>query len=138
LSFPLLILVPAVFIDLILQRFDPPPRFARNQDEHSERHGKLGTLALAAMIGPVFVATFALVQWPFATFLVTSPLALGRLFNADNFVYWMSPTYEATTKRFPPAGAWPIGAHLALAMGLASVVSAIGLLRGRWMTRVRR
>jgi len=138
LSFPLLILVPAVFIDLILQRFDPPPRFARNQDHDSEHQGGLGTFALAAMIGPTFVATFALAQWPFATFLVTSPLALGRLFNADNFVYWMSPTYEATTRRFPPPGAWPIGAHLAIAMCLATAVSAIGLLRGRWMTRVRR
>jgi hypothetical protein len=122
LSFPLLILVPAVFVDLILQRFN----------------GKVGTLGLAAMIGPTFVATFALAQWPFATFLVTSPLALGRLFNADNFVYWMSPTYEATTKRFPPSGEWPIAAHFAIAMGVATAVSAIGLLRGRWMTRVRR
>ncbi len=122
LSFPLLILAPAVFIDLILQRFE----------------GKMGTLGLAAIIGPTFVATFALVQWPFATFLVTSPLALGRLFNADNFVYWMSPTYEATTKHFPPPGDWPIVVHLAIAMALATAVSAIGLLRGRWMTRVRR
>ena len=122
LAFPVLIIVPAVFIDLILHRFE----------------GKVGTLALAAMIGPVFVATFVAVQWPFATFLVTSPIAQGPLFNADNFVYWMSPTYEATTRRFAPQGDWPIGVHLALAAVLATVTSALGLRRGEWMTKVRR
>ena len=122
LSFPPLIIVPAVFIDLVLHRFE----------------GRWPTLGLAAIIGPTFVATFVAVQWPFATFLVTSPLAQGRLFNANNFVYWMSPTYEATTKRFPPPGAWPIGAHLAIAAGLATLVSVVGLMRGRWMTQVRR
>ncbi|MGH7618625.1 MAG: hypothetical protein ACREPM_15505, partial [Gemmatimonadaceae bacterium] len=122
LSFPPLIIVPAVLIDLILHRFD----------------GKLGTAALGAIIGPTFVATFVAVQWPFATFLVKNPLAQGRLFNANNFVYWMSPTYEATTRSFPPPGDWPIGEHLVVAAGLATLVSMAGLLCGRWMTRVRR
>ena len=48
------------------------------------------------------VVAFLAAQWPFATFLVTNPLARGRLFNADNFVYWMSPTYEELTYRFDP------------------------------------
>jgi hypothetical protein len=127
LSFPPLIIVPAFFIDLIMHRFD------------ASRDGRrMNTLALAALIGPTFVATFVAVQWPFATFLVDSPLAQGRLFNADNFVYWMSPTYEALTKRFDPPAAWPIAAHFVLAAILASVASAWGLLRGEWMTRVRR
>jgi hypothetical protein len=122
LSFPALIIVPAFFIDLIVRRFD----------------GKLPTLGLAALIGVTFVVTFAVVQWPFATFLVDSPLARGRVFNADNFVYWMSPTYEALTKRFDPPAAWPIGVHLAIAAGIATLTSAWGLVRGRWMTQVRR
>ena len=53
---------------------------------------------------PVFVATFVAVQWPFASFLVYSPLARGPLFNAENFVYWMSPVYEAGTRQFRAAG----------------------------------
>jgi hypothetical protein len=122
LSFPALLIVPAVFIDLIVQRLD----------------GKLPTPALAAIIGPTFVATFVAAQWPFATFLMKSPLAEGRLFNADNFVYWMSPTYETLTKRFDPPAAWPIGVHLLIAAIVATVTSAWGLARGRWMTRVRR
>jgi hypothetical protein len=122
LSFPALIIVPAVFIDLIVQRLD----------------GKVPTLALAAIIGPTFVATFVAVQWPFATFLLKSRLAEGRLFNANNFVYWMSPTYETLTKRFDPPGPWPIGACLIIAAGVATLTSAWGLARGRWMTQVRR
>ena len=122
LSFPLLVIVPAFFIDVVLHRFE----------------GTLGTWKLAAILGPTFVVTFVAAQWPFATFLVRSPLAQGRLFNADNFVYWMSPAYEALTRRFDPPGAWPIGVHLAIAAVVATVTSGIGLLRGRWMTRVRR
>jgi hypothetical protein len=122
LSFPPLIIVPAFFIDLVMHRFD----------------GKLGTLPLAAIVGPTFVVAFVAAQWPFASFLVRSPLAQGRVFNADNFVYWMSPTYEALTKRFDPPSAWPIGAHLAIIAALAILMSALGLVRGDWMTRVRR
>jgi hypothetical protein len=122
LSFPVLIIVPAVCIDLVMHHFD----------------GKVGTLTLAAIIGPVFVATFVAVQWPFASFLVYSPFARGPLFNAENFVYWMSPVYEATTRRFPPPGSWPIALHLLQAMVVATVTSMICLSRGAWMRKVRR
>jgi len=124
LSFPLLVIVPAFFFDVVLHRFD----------------GKVGTLALASMLGVTFVVTFLAVQWPFATFLIDNPLAQGRLFNANNFVYWMNPRYEALTRRFDPPepGSWPLAVQLLIAMGIASVSSAIGLARGRWMTRVKR
>jgi hypothetical protein len=124
LSFPLLVIVPAFFYDLVLHRLD----------------GKLGDLALAAILGVVFVAAFVAAQWPFATFLVTSPLARGPLFNGDNFVYWMSPRYEALTRRFdtPAPGSWPLLVHFLIAAGIATVTSALGLRRGRWMRRVQR
>jgi len=124
LSFPLLVIVPAFFFDVVLHRFD----------------GKVGTLALASMLGVTFVVTFLAVQWPFATFLIDNPLAQGRLFNANNFVYWMNPRYEALTRRFDPPepGSWPLAVQLLIAMGIASVSSAIGLAHGRWMTRVKR
>ena len=124
LSFPLLIVVPAVCFDLVLRRFGD----------------RLGTLPLAAMLGVLFVAAFMAVQWPFATFLVYDPRAHGRLFNADNFVYWMPPRYEALTRRFdPPAPrAWPLAVHVLIAMAIASGSAAYGLRRGRWMTMVRR
>jgi hypothetical protein len=124
LSFPLLVIVPAFFFDVVLHRFD----------------GKLATLPLSAILGVVFVVTFLAAQWPFASFLIQSPLAHGRLFNADNFVYWMSPKYEALTRRFDPPepGSWPLAAHLVIATAIATLTSALGLMRGRWMTRVQR
>ena len=124
LSFPLLIVVPAVGFDLVMQRFGD----------------RVGTVPLAVILGVLFVLAFMAVQWPFASFLVHNPLARGRLFNADNFVYWMPPRYEALTRRFdpPPPGSWPLFVHVLIAMAIASVSAGYGLRRGDWMTRVRR
>jgi hypothetical protein len=124
LSFPLLLIAPASCSDVILRR---------GGDRWS-------TYQLAPVVGIVFVLAFMAVQWPFATFLVTNPLARGRLFNADNFVYWMSPTYESLTYRFDPspAGAPPFVVDLLIAIAIATVSAALGLVRGRWMTRVQR
>jgi hypothetical protein len=123
LSFPVLIVVPALFFDLLMQRFD----------------GKLPDWKLAPMLGATFLVTFLAVQWPFASFLMT-PAARGRLFNPENYVYWMSPTYESYQNRFDPApaGSWPFAVHLVLAFALATVMSFAGLSRGNWMRRVRR
>ena len=124
LSFPLLIIVPAFCIDLVIQRLDD----------------KLPTFQLALVTGVVFVAAFVAAQWPFASFLMYNPIAVGPLFNAENFVYWMSPTYAALSRRFdtPAPGSWPLVAHMAIAIGLATISSLEGLRLGRWMRRVRR
>ena len=124
LAFPPLVIVPAFCIDLIMQRFD----------------GRLGTFALACVIGPVFVLAFLAAQWPFATFLVESPLARNAFFNAENWVFWMTPAYAEHTRHFPaPApNAWPFFVHMLIAMVVATFMSSLGLRRGRWMTQVRR
>jgi len=124
LSFPVLVIVPAFFFDVVLHRLN----------------GKLGTLALACILGVTFVVTFAAAQWPFASFLVENPLSRGRLFNANNYVYWMAPRYEALQHRFdaPEPGSWPAAVQVLVTIGIATLASAVGLARGRWMTRVRR
>jgi hypothetical protein len=124
LSVPLLIIAPAIAIDLVMHRVG----------------NRFGVPVLAPVLGVVFLLAFVAVQWPFASFLVYSPLAQGPLFNANNFVYWMHPTYEALTRRFDPPipGAWPLSARLAVVVGLATLSSALGLRWGHWMTRVRR
>jgi hypothetical protein len=122
-GFPLLIIVPAVFIDVVMHRYD----------------GKLPDRLLAPLIAVTFLVTFLLAQWPFASFLMT-PAARGRLFNPENYVYWMSPAYEATQNRFDRAGpaSWPFGVHVALGLVLGTITSYLGLSRGTWMRRVRR
>ncbi|MEP6493690.1 MAG: hypothetical protein ABJF01_13500 [bacterium] len=124
LSFPLLIIAPAVAIDVVLRRAGD----------------RYGVTALAPVIALVFLLAFVAVQWPFATFLVYSPIAQGPIFNADNFVYWMNPTYEALTRRFDPTppNAWPLAARLAVVFAVATGSSFLGLRWGQWMTRVRR
>ena len=124
LSFPLLVIAPAFFIDLVIHRLDD----------------KLPLVPLAIVTGIVFVAAFVAAEWPFASFLMYNPIALGPVFNAENYVYWMSPTYAALTRRFDPltSGSWPLAAHIALTIGLATVSSILGLRLGRWMRRVRR
>lgn len=123
LSFPVLIVVPALGIDLVMRRFD----------------GKLADWRLAAVISLTFLVLFMAAQWPFASFLMT-PAARNGVFNAENYVYWMGPAYKALQNRFdqPTPGSWPFGVHLALALALGTVASYLGLSRGAWMRRVQR
>ena len=124
LSFPLLVIVPAVFIDLIMQRLD----------------GRVSDVSLAWALGATFVLTFLAAEWPFATFLMRAPVARGWLFNANNFVYWAPPSYEAIARQFDPPDphAAPFPLQILIAIATASVSSAFGLWRGRWMRRVQR
>ena len=88
--------------------------------------------ALAAIIGPAFVATFVAVQWPFATFLVHSPLARGP--SVQRRQLRLLDESRRTRRRrvaFAPPGDWPIGAA-SRDRGRCSrrSSSALGLLRG--------
>ena len=120
-AFPVLIVVPAIGVDLVMQRVRARP------------------LILAAVVSVVFLALFIAVQWPFASFLIT-PAARNGLFNADNFVYWMTPTGVQWSHEFVPEdpGALPLAAQLGVALILGTLSSYLGLWFGTWMTRVRR
>jgi hypothetical protein len=120
-SFPALLIVPALGVDVVMQRVRARP------------------LLLAVILSIVFLALYIAVQWPFASFLMT-PAARNALFNADNFVYWMSPsgvTWNHTWAPADPSSA-PLAAHLGFALGLGAISSYLGLWFGTWMTKVRR
>lgn len=120
-AFPVLIVVPALGVDLVMQRVHARP------------------LVLAGLLSLVFFALFIAVQWPFAAFLMT-PAARNAMFNADNFVYWMSPTGVEWNHTWVPAdpGASPLPAQLGFALVLGALSSYLGLWFGAWMTKVRR
>ena len=120
-AFPVLIVVPAVGIDLVMQRVRARP------------------LVLAPILSLVFFALFIAVQWPFASFLMTSG-ARNWFFNADNFVYWLSPAGVEWSRNWVPAdpGSASLPAQLAFALVLGAFSSYVGLWFGRWMTKVRR
>jgi hypothetical protein len=120
-AFPLLLLAPAVALDL-LRRVSP--RWGRWRE--------------AAATGTLFLATFVAAQWPFADFL-QSPYSRNWIFGTHYFGYYELPTRLHRTYRFMSAGG---AAHFWSVMGtalvLALVTSALGLKLGEWMRRVKR
>ena len=120
-AFPVLIVVPAVGVDLVMQRVRARP------------------LVLAPLLSAVFLTLFIAVQWPFATFLMTES-ARNAFFNADNFVYWLSPAGVEWSRTFQQdePGSPPFAMQLFIAFLLGTFSSYVGLWFGQWMTRVRR
>ena len=116
--FPLLLVVPALAIDVLLRR-------VRNHDWR-----------LAPLIGVAFVGALLAAQWPFSDFLL-SPAARNAVFAADRWDYnlrvgpWRYEYWQPQT----PA---QLARGLGLAVLLATVSARIGLWWGRGMTRVQR
>ena len=120
-AFPALLVVPALGVDFVMQR------------------ARVRYLLLAPILSAVFLALLLAAQWPFASFLMT-PAARNGFFNADNFVYWLSPSGVDWSRSWvrPEAGAWTFPAQLAIAFVLGSASSYLGLWFGTWLTRVKR
>jgi hypothetical protein len=119
-DFPLLLVAPALAIDLLMQRVRP----GRGRD-----------WLLAAGIGVAFVAVFLAVQWPFADFLV-SPWARNDIFGSHRMDYGVSPDMQARWYRINPPD--NVSTGLPIAAALASASARCGLWWGNWMARVRR
>ena len=121
-EFPLLLIVPAIVLDLILQRT-----------------GGWRPLMRAVVGGLAFFAVFIAVQWPFATFMLT-PAARNWFFGGGYLDFATPPRsplarFEFFYREPDPAQFWRV-------MLIAAVVSCfmmwIGLHGGRAMRRVRR
>ena len=120
-EFPLLIIVPAFVLDLMWQRT-----------------ARWGTFRQAVTSGAVFVAVFALVQWPFANFLM-SPAARNSFFGTKYFGYYVSPNGIMARYRFLPTEAGPVlWREGFVALATAIVTTWLGLAWGNWMRRLRR
>ena len=120
-NFPVLLVVPALALDL-LWRFT--------------QRWKLWQVALVS--GLVFVAVLALVQWPFATFLM-SKASENRLFGTMYFDYGTRPDSEERLRHFfRPESGFPLMLGLLRASLYAAVSAGVGLVAGRWMRGVQR
>jgi hypothetical protein len=121
-EFPLLIVVPSLAIDLILQRTDTWRPILRGP-----------------LTGLVFLATFIVVQWPFANFLMT-PLARNWFFGTEYMDYGTPPrsvyarnvfgTREATATQF-----WR---GMLIATLVTCLMMWVGVHVGKRMQKVRR
>ncbi len=116
---PLLLVIPAVAIDLCMRRV------GRGRDWR-----------LSLLVGIEFFATFFVTQWFFAEFLL-GPHARNFFFGADQWDYssrpgpWHHNFWRAETDPVTP-----------LSLGVAALIavasSRIGLWWGNWMARLRR
>jgi len=116
-AFPPLVIVPALGMDLVMPRV------------------RLRPLLLAPVLSAAFLVLFMAVQWPFASFLMTES-ARNWFFNAENFVYWMSPAgveWSRTWVESPGPARDLVWAWIG-----GSASAYLGLWFGHWMTKVRR
>jgi hypothetical protein len=121
-GFPLLLLAPAVALDLARPRLD-----------------RLSPSLRAAILGTLFVAVLLAVQWPFADFL-NSPAAYNAFFGSGYLDYRTTPhSYMARNTYFPwerSLGQFAVG--LLLAFVSAGIMARLGLAWGAWMRKIRR
>jgi hypothetical protein len=121
-QFPLLLIVPAVAIDLILRQ-----RLRWNRQ-----------WVLAAALAAAFLATFIAVQWPFADFL-QSDLARNAVFKQDLRPYMVGEnSYVARGEFWQPTAGLELVTGLGIALLLGTVSARLGLATGKWMSGVRR
>jgi len=121
-EFPLLIVAPALVLDLALHRTATWRPVLR-----------------APLLGLAFLAVFAAVQWPFAALLM-SPLARNRFFGAAYMDFSTRPSSPYARFQFVDlaASSSQFWVGMLFAAVIASVMTWIGLHAGRWMARVRR
>lgn len=121
LRFPMLLIVPALVADLLLQKLEQRSAWLKS-----------------ALVGPAFVLSFLAVQWPFASFLMT-PASRNAFFGTHYFAYFDPAGFLYNPYQFQPTEA--MGAFLLKLAGalVASIVmTRLGLAWGDWMRRVRR
>jgi hypothetical protein len=120
-KFPILILAPALALDLFWDRV---------------KTWKVWAIALAS--GALFVAVLALVEWNFANFLL-SHASESRFFGTTYFGYNTRPdSYDRLREFSLPEHGATLYTGLLMAAVYASVSAWIGLLFGRWMRGVQR
>jgi hypothetical protein len=122
LPFPILLIVPAFFLDLLLPIFKDAPKWQQ-----------------AIFGGVAFLAIIIAVEWPFATFLMSS-MARNRFFATTDFPYFALPTSPTVRHVFVHWEQSPQEFWRNMALGfLFSVVSMwAGIYWGGWLKRVRR
>ena len=127
--FPLLLIVPALALDLL-----------NGQLAKRNTTKRLSDWWLAALSGTVFMLVFLAIQWPFGGFLQESLLARNWFFMSDSLQYANDPNWEYRYK----FGPWfsQTTAQFALGFGkallIAMVTARIGLWWGSWMKRIVR
>jgi hypothetical protein len=121
-NFPALVIIPAMAMDLILQR------------------SKGGDWLRALWLSGAFVTGLVLVQYPLSGFLLESPQARNWFFTSNTYYFGLSPNAPWRYKFRPD----DIAAPMALLQGLGVAVllgllcARLSLRWGRWMQNIQR
>jgi hypothetical protein len=129
LPFPLLLIFPAMAIDLLL---------GKTRAADGSWWQRVG---LAIVLGATFLAVLIAVHWPFAKFLL-SPHAENGFFMGNRIWGYNSQAGDWQTRFWriePNSGTDRINsARILQGWALASVSAGLGLFFGNWMRKVRR
>jgi hypothetical protein len=120
-EFPLLLIVPAVALDLLWSRI--------------KNWNAWKTAAVSAVL---YVGLLLAVEWPFASFLM-STASRNRFFGTIYFWYGLPPmSYMARNLFWPGDTAAEFWRGIALAVLLCALAIRWGLSRGDWMRNIKR
>lgn len=122
LHFPLLLIVPAIALDLLWNKKEP-----------------WGRWRLAVVSGPVFLLSFLAAQWPFASFLMT-PAARNKFFGMAYFAYFdpAGLRYDPYKFQIAEKTSAEFWSTIAFAMVVSVITARLGFSWGDWMRRMRR
>jgi hypothetical protein len=121
-DFPLLLIAPALAIDLLRRRFTNWSKWRQ-----------------AAVIGCVFLTAFVAAQWPFADFL-QSPAARNWFFGTQHFPYFVPSDSAYMRYIFLPLehSSMEFWRRMALALAAAVIMTRLGLAWGAGMRNLQR
>jgi hypothetical protein len=120
-KFPILLLAPAIALDLLWRRF-----------------GERNRMLLALVSGPLFVLTLIAVEWPFANFLM-SKASQNRFFATGYHDFTTAPWSPDVQRIFvDPQYGLALWTGLGWAMLCATISVWLGLALGDWMRKVQR
>jgi hypothetical protein len=120
-QFPLLLIVPAFFLDLFWQR---------------AKHWSRWALAVGSAV--LFVASLVAVEYPFASFLM-SPASRNSFFGTGYLPFGVSPQSFMARHIFYVTDSGPqFLAGILIAMAVCTLTTWFGFKRGDWMRQVQR
>jgi hypothetical protein len=121
-NFPLLIMIPAVLMDLVMQK-------------STASHWRM-----AAYLSVIFVTILVMVQYPFSGFLRQSPAARNWVFGGNSWYFGNPPDapfrYKFSPAEIQPLRSFAVGIALTILAGL--LISRLSIFWGKWMLRIRR
>jgi hypothetical protein len=120
--FPLLIVVPAIAMDLLMQR------------------SKGGEWSKALWLTLIFIGGLLVVQYPFGGWLLESPGSRNWFFGENTWYFGAIPDWPFRHKFRPQdvEGWQAFAGGIVIAIGIGLIVARISLRWGKWMQNIQR